>query len=143
MVSTHDVAFASSSRTSAEKLPEVLYTLKYPEFKASDGKWVLRQSGLYHRYNTSTSQSLYILLNPMPRSQMQERLLAHLRDHSQATLTNPFWLHGLLLSTHLPAWRQYIAAQEKMFLPKVGCENVVRDGSNQENTGEQYFCGIH
>ncbi|KAK7964949.1 hypothetical protein PG996_000689 [Apiospora saccharicola] len=109
------VPFTTSTQGSCH---EVLYTLKYPEFKASDGKWVLRQSGLYHRYNTSTSQSLYILLNPMPRSQMQERLLSHLRDHSQASLTDPFWLHRLLLSTHLPAWRHYIAAQEKLFLPK-------------------------
>ncbi|KAK8124552.1 uncharacterized protein PG998_000311 [Apiospora kogelbergensis] len=109
------VPFTTSTQGSCH---EVLYTLKYPEFKMSDGKWVLRQSGLYHRYNPTTSQSLYVLLNPMPRSQMQERVTAHLRDHAQATLTDPFWLHRLLLSTHLPAWRHYIAAQEKTFLPK-------------------------
>ncbi|KAK7989380.1 pho87 protein [Apiospora arundinis] len=108
------VPFTTSTKGSYH---EALYTLRYPEFKMSDGKWVLRQSGLYHRYNTTTSQSLYILLNPMPRSQLQERVSAYLQEHSQETLTDPFWLHRLLLSTHLPAWRHYIAAQEKMFLP--------------------------
>ncbi|KAK8056453.1 hypothetical protein PG993_001680 [Apiospora rasikravindrae] len=109
------VPFTTSTQDSCH---EVLYTLKYPEFKLSEGKWVLRQSGLYHRYDTTTSQSLYILLNPMPRSQMQERVAAHLRDHPHTILVDTFWLHRLLLSTHLPAWRQYIAAQEKEFLPK-------------------------
>ncbi|KAK7951620.1 uncharacterized protein PG986_007348 [Apiospora aurea] len=97
---------------------EVLYTLKYPEFKTSEGKWVLRQSGLYHRYDTKTSQSVYVLMNPMPRSQLQEQVSTHLRAHPHTTLVDAFWLHRLLISTHLPAWRHYIAAQEKEFLPK-------------------------
>ncbi|KAF7543274.1 hypothetical protein G7Z17_g10870 [Cylindrodendrum hubeiense] len=94
-----------------------LYTTRYPEFKENESKWVIRQSGMYHRFDTTTRQSLYILFNPAPNSkahqEAKELLLSNLDEGAQ---NDPFWLHQTLFSSYYPNWRQYIAAQEREVL---------------------------
>ncbi|KAK8089254.1 hypothetical protein PG997_004215 [Apiospora hydei] len=84
----------------AEKQTEVLYTLKYPEFKMSEGKWPIHLDEPNAEVaNAGTGVSAP---SGSPSYNLGRRLLA----------PSSFALHTL------PAWRQYIAAQEKEFLPK-------------------------
>lgn len=78
---------------------------------------MIRQTGLYHRFNTETHQSLFILLSPTPNSKAHELAEDWLRSHQNEAKEDPFWLHNVLSSAYFPAWRQYIAALEREFLP--------------------------
>lgn len=91
--------------------------MRYPEYKPKDDKWAIRQSGIYHRFNTATSQSVFVLFNPTPDSKVHCKADEWLLNHREEAGTEPFWLHRLLFSTYFPAWRQYIAALERKFLP--------------------------
>ena len=51
-------------------------------------------------------------------------LSVELCNHSQKTRAEPFWLHRVLFATYFPAWRQYIAALEREFLPIANGVNV-------------------
>lgn len=98
---------------------EAAYTIRYPEFKPESNKWVIRQTGVYHRTNFKTSQSLCILLNPMPGANANKQAQDWLFDHSRDTDFDPVWLHRVLHETYLPSWRSYIAYYERQFLPMV------------------------
>jgi len=91
--------------------------VKYPEYKPEEDKWVIRQSGIYHRFDPRTSQSMYVLLSPTPNSQAHQRAEEWLLHPGREAEKEPFWLHRVLFSTYYPAWRQYIAALERKFLP--------------------------
>lgn len=94
---------------------EMAYSIRYPEYKPSDEEWTIRQSGIYHRLNRKTKQSLYIVFNPTPNSKLHQALLSTLQfaDGKRSS----FWLHQTLLETYVPAWRHYIASLERRFLP--------------------------
>jgi hypothetical protein len=98
--------------------------LKYPEYKSRTNEWVIRQTGIHHRFNSTTGQSVYVLFNPVPSSKVHLAAQERLRDNSQETKTEPFWLHRILFATYFPAWRQYIAALEREFLPIANGVNV-------------------
>lgn len=91
------------------------YTIRYPEYKPSDEEWTIRQSGIYHRLNRKTKQSLYIVFNPTPNSKLHQALLSTLQFNDSKR--SPFWLHQTLFATYVPAWRHYIASLERRFLP--------------------------
>ncbi|KAJ6095507.1 Mg2+ transporter protein CorA-like/Zinc transport protein ZntB [Penicillium sp. IBT 16267x] len=96
---------------------EISYTIRYPEYKAKVKEWTIRQTGLYHRYDSATSQSTFILFNPTPRSKAFLKADELLRNADSEVKTDPFWLHSLLFSTYLPAWRERILELERQFLP--------------------------
>ncbi|KAI8161845.1 hypothetical protein K4K49_013253 [Colletotrichum sp. SAR 10_70] len=98
---------------------EAAYTLRYPEFKPESNKWVIRQTGVYHRTNFKTSQNLCILFNPMPGAKANQKAQEWLFDHSRNSDFDPVWLHRVLHETYLPSWRSYIAHFERQFLPMV------------------------
>lgn len=93
---------------------DTAYTIRYPEYKLSDEEWTIRQSGIYHRLNRKTGQSLHVLFNPTPKSKLYQSLLAQLQTNDEKS---PAWLHQTLFATYIPAWRQYIASLERRFLP--------------------------
>lgn len=96
---------------------EVAYTIRYPEFKEQNGQWVIRQTGIYHRFDNSTGKSLYLLFNPTPNSTAHTNAIGFMASCAgSSTYASPVWLHQLVTSTYLPTWRQYIAAQERDFL---------------------------
>ena len=78
---------------------------------------MIRQSGVYHRFNAETHQSLFILLGPIPNSKGHQKAEEWLRSYHGDSEREPFWLHNILASVYFPAWRQYIAALEREFLP--------------------------
>lgn len=96
---------------------EVSYTIRYPEYKPKVKEWTIRQTGLYHRYDSATSQSTFILINPTPRSKAFLKADDLLRNAGAVVKTDPFWLHSVLFSTYLPVWRDRILELERQFLP--------------------------
>ncbi|KAK3335228.1 hypothetical protein B0T19DRAFT_405846 [Cercophora scortea] len=98
---------------------EISYSIKYPEHKPAEDKWVIRHSALYHRHDTSTNQSVFIHLSPTPNSKAHLAATAHLLSHNQlpSSPVSPFHLHSLLFTAYTPAWRAYIASLERRFLP--------------------------
>jgi hypothetical protein len=91
--------------------------VKYPEHKPTEDKWVIRQTAIWHRFNSQTSQSTYVLLSPTPSSKAHRQAEAWLLASKESAEAEPFWLHRILFSVYLPAWRQYTAALERKFLP--------------------------
>lgn len=96
---------------------EVYYTIRYPEYISSEDRWAIRQSGLYHQFNAVTMNSTYILLNPKPDSKAYQQLEATFTKDYGKVRDDPFWVHEVLFSTYLPAWRQCIGSHEKKLLP--------------------------
>ncbi|KAJ5759043.1 Mg2+ transporter protein CorA-like/Zinc transport protein ZntB [Penicillium odoratum] len=86
------------------------------EYKAKVDKWTIRQTGLYHRYDCATSRSTFVLINPTPRSKALLKAEDMLRNHCSEIKNNPFWIHSVLFSTYLPAWRNSILERERKFL---------------------------
>ncbi|KAI2601966.1 hypothetical protein GGR54DRAFT_634369 [Hypoxylon sp. NC1633] len=101
---------------------EVSYTFRYPELKASDGQWAIRQTGLYYRFDTATSQTLSVLFSPTPSSaahrKVEEMFLGI--GHDPDALHNPLRIHDLLFATYFPLWRQYVAFMESKLRPVTG-----------------------
>ena len=85
----------------------------------------MRQSGVCHRVNTETRQSVFILLNPKPNAKGQLLIEKHLSSRIDGRATDGLLsMHQVLLSGYLPAWRQYIASYEAQFLPMVSAPNM-------------------
>uniref|UniRef100_A0A9P7QVZ0 CorA-like transporter domain-containing protein n=2 Tax=Colletotrichum scovillei TaxID=1209932 RepID=A0A9P7QVZ0_9PEZI len=100
---------------------EASYTIRYPEYKSEEDTWVIRQTGVYHRCDAASRQSLFIMINPTPNSQASSRAMEWLSSSVAADpeteTDDPVWLHKLVFETYLPAWRFYIASMERQFLP--------------------------
>lgn len=96
---------------------EITYSIKYPEFKEKDNRWVIRHTGLFHRYDAGKRQSLYVLFSPHAKSQVQEA--AEFTMLSPSSGEGPFWLHETLFQTHISSWRRYIASEDEKLLPIV------------------------
>ncbi|EED20719.1 conserved hypothetical protein [Talaromyces stipitatus ATCC 10500] len=96
---------------------DIAYTIRYPEWKPMDEEWTIRQTGVYHRLNTRTKQSLYIIFNPTPGSKLHKSLVLSPNDYSGESRRSLVWVHQKLFATYMPAWRYYIASLERRFLP--------------------------
>ncbi|RYP16515.1 hypothetical protein DL765_005076 [Monosporascus sp. GIB2] len=99
---------------------EISYTIRYPELKESENRWAMRQTAVYHCYNTQTRQSVFVLLSPAVNSLAHQRAEQYLTACHSGNSKGPFWLHDIVFSAYLPAWRQYIADLERKFLPISG-----------------------
>ncbi|KAI0909263.1 hypothetical protein F4823DRAFT_625011 [Ustulina deusta] len=96
---------------------DISYTLRYPEFKEKENRWALHQSGIYHWFNQKTNQHFLLLLSPLPNSAAHVSIENQLLNRRQSVLDDPLWAQGLLFSTYIPAWRQYIAWLEGRLIP--------------------------
>ncbi|OCK78099.1 hypothetical protein K432DRAFT_406761 [Lepidopterella palustris CBS 459.81] len=101
---------------------EIAYIFKYPERKEkTDGgdPWSIRQTGVYHRHDMTKNHSIWILLHPVPDSAGERGLTELLKiPHSRPSLLqNPLLIHGLLFSTYIHKWRDYMTYYEEKLLP--------------------------
>ncbi|EWY80800.1 hypothetical protein FOYG_16721 [Fusarium oxysporum NRRL 32931] len=96
---------------------EVSYTIRYPEFKSAEGTWVIRQTGIYQKFNTKTLQNLFILFNPAPSTRLHQYAQVLASKGPQSIQQDSFWLHKELFRTYFPAWRLYNAYLEKSLIP--------------------------
>ncbi|KXJ91908.1 hypothetical protein Micbo1qcDRAFT_161950 [Microdochium bolleyi] len=108
------------SQNTLGEVTEYAYTVRYPEYKQSDGKWAIRQSGVCHAYNAQTSQNVFVLISPVPNSRFQENAENYLTTQKGQASDAAKRLHELLFSTYYPSWREYIASEELTFLPISG-----------------------
>lgn len=99
---------------------EVSYTIRYPEFKPAQGTWVIRQTGIYQKFNSKTSQNLFILFNPAPSTKLHQCAQTLVSKSPQSIQQDFFWLHKELFRTYFSAWRLYNAYLETLLIPIVG-----------------------
>lgn len=99
---------------------EISYTMKYPEYKEKDKKWVIRQSGIFQRYDTESDNNLLVLFSPNPDSKVHRAAESYLCDN--IVQDEPLWLHKLLFEAHAHSWRGYIAMEESKLLPMVSTD---------------------
>lgn len=98
-------------------LTEIAYTMRYPELKPMRNDWVVRQTGIYHKFDATTSQNTYVLLNPSPDAKVKKQAEHNLLHCYQTIENNPLWLHMMFQEICLPNWRLYNASLEREFLP--------------------------
>ncbi|KAJ6785979.1 hypothetical protein PWT90_06274 [Aphanocladium album] len=100
------------------EFPEILYTIRYPEFKDSENEWSIRQTGICHRINIETRQTILLLLSPKPNSKSHQAIHDYLTATTSHYAGNTwFAVHDVLLKAHLPAWRAFNKSCEAEFLP--------------------------
>ncbi|KAL4742701.1 hypothetical protein BDV11DRAFT_202562 [Aspergillus similis] len=109
-------------RLSAESL-EIIYIIKYAFDKSPVDKgrdpWVLRQTGVYHKYEFATRSSTWLFLNPTTECRFQDRLKRCLLSPAERSSLqrNPLLIHSMLFGTFFPAWREYLKHLEGRMLP--------------------------
>ncbi|KAL4951767.1 hypothetical protein BDW69DRAFT_196210 [Aspergillus filifer] len=112
---------APVSRLHANSI-EIVYIIKYAFEKPLEEKgkdpWVLRQTGVYHKYDFTTKNSTLVFLNPTQECQFQTRLMNLIRlQQQQAQLfENPLLIHSILFGTFCGAWRDYLKHLESRIL---------------------------
>ncbi|KAL6231196.1 hypothetical protein BDW75DRAFT_49915 [Aspergillus navahoensis] len=109
-------------RVSAESI-EIIYIIKYAFDKSPVDKgrdpWVLRQTGVYHKYEFATRNSTWLFLNPTTNCKFQDRLKCYLLSPAERSSLshNPLLIHSMLFATFFPAWRDYLKHLEGRMLP--------------------------
>ncbi|KAF9890502.1 hypothetical protein FE257_005907 [Aspergillus nanangensis] len=101
---------------------EVGYIFKYAFPKTGpDGlaSWVVRQTGVYQKYDRDTNHSTWIFLHPSTDCPFQRRLREDLGSADQCAKfrQHPFLIHNMLFSTYFPNWRAYLAHHQAQVLP--------------------------
>ncbi|KAL3486778.1 hypothetical protein BJX62DRAFT_228496 [Aspergillus germanicus] len=102
---------------------EIMYIIKYAFQKEFEEKgkdnWVLRQTGVYQKYDIATKNSTLVFLNPTKECKFQERLTRLLRspDQRASLLHNPLLVHNILFGTFFHAWRDYLKHLEGRIIP--------------------------
>ncbi|KAL5339988.1 hypothetical protein BJX70DRAFT_407715 [Aspergillus crustosus] len=101
---------------------ETVYIVKYAFEKPFQEKgidpWVLRQTGVYHKYDFATKSSTWVFLHPKPDCLFQKRLFDFIQSPQRAALhRNPLLIHSILFGTFFSAWRDYLKDLESRVLP--------------------------
>ncbi|CEF85060.1 unnamed protein product [Fusarium graminearum] len=112
--STFCIPFTVSQNGS---VTELSYTIRYPEFKVAPGAWVIRQTGVYQKFNTKSCQNVIILFNPAPACALHKKAEIELSRGTLDVHRDFFWIHKELFNTYFSAWRLYNVHLEKILLP--------------------------
>lgn len=85
-----------------------VYTERHGGLKRTS--WPIRQTGVFHRYNSKADTNLWIILHPMPQSKVQERLDELVIKQAASTSLCNDWhqLHLLIISSYMNNWRWYL-----------------------------------
>lgn len=95
----------------------MFYTFRYAEHKGHPNEsWVIRQSGVYHQYDKGKNASLFILLDPVPDSVAQKRILECFANSHEKIKKNPLLLHSIVHTSYFVRWREYLAQYERNLL---------------------------
>ena len=118
-------------------LTEITYITKYPEERNRDTpeRWSVRQTGVYHRFDTRTQKSFWILLHPKPDSPIRLRVEDVIRAVPQFNDTdqNMMMLHLSILGKPFGNWRWYMAHFEEEI------EDMVSSAYNQRKSARLSF----
>jgi hypothetical protein len=98
----------------------MFYTFRYAEHKGLPTEpWVIRQVGVYHKFDFQTKQSLIILLSAAPDSKAYDRVLRTISNEFQKIEQRPLYLHEVVHSSYFAYWKDYLGAYERILLPIV------------------------
>jgi hypothetical protein len=98
----------------------MFYTFRYAEYVGRrEGPWVIRQMGVYQKFDFRKKTSLCILVNAVPSSAAYSRVLESCSNHQQQMQSSPLWLHSVIHASYFMRWREYIAEYESRLLPIV------------------------
>ncbi|RGP76505.1 zinc transport [Fusarium sporotrichioides] len=112
--STFCIPFALSKNGS---VTELSYTFRYPEFKPTQGTWVIRQTGIYQKFDTKSCENTSILFSPAPSCALNQKAETILSRGPRNIHRDFFWIHKELFNTYFSAWRLYNVHLEKTLLP--------------------------
>ncbi|KPA42068.1 zinc transport protein [Fusarium langsethiae] len=112
--STFCIPFTLSKNGS---VTELSYTFRYPEFKPTQGTWVIRQTGIYQKFDTKSSENTSILFSPAPSCALNQKAETILSRGPRNIHRDFFWIHKELFNTYFSAWRLYNVHLEKTLLP--------------------------
>jgi hypothetical protein len=105
-------------------LVEMYYTFRYAEFKGHPNEpWVIRQAGVYQKFDVRNRSSLYILVNAVHNSAAHCRVMQSFSNYQLQMQLSPLWLHGVIHASYFARWRDYIAEYEKRLLPIVSFDD--------------------
>ncbi|KAI9369536.1 hypothetical protein BJX61DRAFT_519053 [Aspergillus egyptiacus] len=102
---------------------EIVYIFRYAVEKPVEEKgmdnWVIRQTGLYHKYDIASKDSTLVLFHPRAECEFQRRLMHFLQSPSERACLhrNPLLIHSILFGTFFPVWRDYLKHLEILMLP--------------------------
>lgn len=97
---------------------EIFYTFRYAEYKGHPNEpYVIRQTGVYQKFDLKEKTCLWVLINPTPDSAAHRRVVDGFLNYQTEMEQNPLWLHSVIHASYYPRWREYLAAYEKMLLP--------------------------
>lgn len=101
-------------------MTDAFYTFKHAERKGkSNEPWVIRQTGVYQKFDFEKGSSLFIVFNVVPNSLAHRRVLDCLMNHQKQVQASPLWLHEIIHASYFMSWRDYIAEYESRLLPIV------------------------
>lgn len=120
---------------SPDKHPDVSYQLQYVEenHRSLDRPWSIRHTGVYHHHSPKDAFDLFIFLNPMDESVLEQQLMAYTQPHfSQYVLAsicaNPMRLHVLPFAAYVHNWRWCLRYWGKQFGERVRiCYRLIRN----------------
>ena len=97
---------------------EIFYTFRYAVYKGHPNEpYVIRQTGIYQKFNLKEKTCLWVLVNPVPDSAAHHRVVDAFLNYQKEMEQNPLWLHYVIQASYFPRWREYLAAYEKRLLP--------------------------
>lgn len=98
----------------------MFYTFRYAEYKSLPNEpWVIRQAGVYHKFDIDTKQSLLILVNAVPDSKAYSLIIETLSTKFYKIEQNPLYLHEVIHGSYFAHWRDYLGGYERSLLPIV------------------------
>jgi hypothetical protein len=85
-------------------------------------QWRIRQSALYHRYDTGKKSSVYMLVSPHKNSVGETACVRRVlnMEHLRPSHLTHFVLHEALTRSYVANWRKYMRTFEAMLLDLVG-----------------------
>jgi hypothetical protein len=120
MVRSHfSLLGCSLARTNCREITiDMCYLLVHVE--ESKGKqrvsWPIRQTAVFHRFVPNSEGSLWIFINPMPNSVLQQRLERTVVHGELLSCSRDLQhLHLLVLSSYIENWRWYLKALNEEF----------------------------
>lgn len=123
-------------------LPEYAYIVRYCQRSVDPrlGRWSwrIRQSALYHRYDTRQQASVYFIFNPgettIAETACRQKLVdMHQRCLGSAEQANHFALDEIMLGVYLEGWGTYVRDFERRLTDVVGPWNTIVTWSNRAN----------
>lgn len=110
----------------SETYADISYQLQYVEenHRSRDRPWSIRHTGVYHHHSSKDTFDLFIFLNPMDESVLEQQLAAYTQPRfSQYTLASicadPMRLHVLPFAAYVHNWRWCLRYWGKQFGERV------------------------